>query len=448
MPTPRLFLPLAAAGIFGTGLIAGIVVGRSPSVFHGNSETQAALVGAKTAAHSEQRNSIAKGSSTGREIAAKLVLGDITRVPFQELYAVLALRSPEELGEVAQQLDRLPPGREADQKLTAFFRVWAQLDAPAALRAAAAMHAAQSKASAMRSVVQNADSSVAGTLASSLNEMPADRLEREEKRGLLSTVAERWSEVDPAAAAKLLDSLTSGRGIMMSWRRVAENWAANDPQAAIAWAQTHNEERNPGFALVGAIGGWWEKDPAAAQAYVTAHLSEPGSKQAAFMLAGRMFSQDPERAQQFVTAMPDVEMRRQAEQIFAGQMAAKDPQRAAEWSASLPEDVRERAMSSAVGEWARTEPNAAAQWIGNLTGPSRDQAFGAYSEAVAGRDPTGALNWAASISDAAIRGRSTERIVRRWMQQSPTDAIAWVQQSMLPDEQKQRLLTRRSPPGG
>ena len=44
------------------------------------------------------------------EEASRIILGDVTRVPFQELYSVLSVRSPEELAKIAQQLNALPPG--------------------------------------------------------------------------------------------------------------------------------------------------------------------------------------------------------------------------------------------------------------------------------------------------------------------------------------------------
>ena len=101
-------------GIFFLGLAVGLLVG---SLFGGR-VWQAATAGASSGSFDKSGHSHAAGSSTDerRLEDQKILLGDITAVPFQELYEMLSHRTPSEIAQLAQQLDRLPRSKEADGK--------------------------------------------------------------------------------------------------------------------------------------------------------------------------------------------------------------------------------------------------------------------------------------------------------------------------------------------
>jgi ferric-dicitrate binding protein FerR (iron transport regulator) len=67
---------------------------------------------------------------------------------------------------------------------------------------------------------------------------------------------------------------------------------------------------------------------------------------------------------------------------------------------------------------------------------------GSFVGSVTYSDPATAVAWAASISDPQQRNNRMENSARTWLQQDEAAARAWVQQSTLPDNVKQRLLQK------
>lgn len=429
-----------AVALFAAGLLAGIFIGRAiPS--SSRTERDRGIAAAK-AGHADELERRQAGAARAEEGVAKIALGNITTIPFQELYSVLSSRPAAELAELVRQLDELPPSHENGVKVATFFKAWAHFDAKGALAAAGSFKTPQRRQSGIAAVLDGADSAAGETLAKAIKDLPADSLSPNSRRMFIGRAATKWSEIDAPAAAAFFDTLpaAAGRDMFGGTRTIAENWAASDPQAALAWAQKHDGEGDMSLATGGAIAGWWQKDPRAAEEYVAANASTSKGRQNVSILASRMLNADPKHAVDWVTHLPDGEARSSTESIMAQQWSMSDPKAAGEWAITLPQGERQRALETAVTGWARNDPNAAAQWIGTLSGPQRDEALGAYSQGAAIKDPAGALNWAASIADPALRDRSTERVVRVWMRSNPNEASAWVQQSAFSDDQKKRLL--------
>lgn len=438
---------IAVASVFGAGLLIGGVVGKGFSAAarpggDENSESARAKIGQARAE---------TDTASRKDEAAKLVLGNIMTVPFQELYGVLASRPPAELTELAQQLKALPPGHDRDQKIVTFFKAWAHLDAKGAMAAAASFENPSSRDKAISAVIEGADPASAAYLANAIAALPLEALAGRRQRGLIGMAATKWSELDPAAAAKFVDTFPATPGdYFADVHTIAANWAAADPQAALAWAQQRDGTNSfpTHFATSGAISGWWQKDAGAAEAYVASHLSTLSDRQMASSLASQMFNSDPRHAMEWVNGLPDVQARQQADSTIAIQIGWSDPKGAAVWASNLPDDVRGLALNSSVEHWAQGEPAAAAQWLNSLNGTSRDQAVSGYSSAISRTDPANALGWAVTITDPAMRNNSVDRIARTWIYRNPTEAKAWLQGSALSDEQKKRLFATAVPPGG
>ncbi|HKP92799.1 MAG TPA: hypothetical protein VJS88_02805, partial [Chthoniobacterales bacterium] len=162
-----------AAGIFVAGLVLGVL---AAAVFmrgarnEGSGNSRTSMVSKSDQAAT---TSSAQQSNPERD---KVVLGNITTVPFQELYSVLSIRSPAEMTELARQLDDLPPGRDARGKVNAFFTAWAHLDAKAALAAAISLKTQDAKGLAVTAVIRGADAIEAKSLSATLSQLPADAL--------------------------------------------------------------------------------------------------------------------------------------------------------------------------------------------------------------------------------------------------------------------------------
>jgi len=374
----------------------------------------------------------------------KIILGDVAALPFQELYRLLSHRTPEEIAELARQMHSLPKNPKSETKIAAFFKAWATLDANAAF-AVAKSFPPELRSDAIHAVLDGADASVAGSLATSINELSEGSLSPSAKSSLLGRAVGKWSRVDPVAAAKFLDSSDErGMNFAMAWNEVASNWAAIDPVAALDWARQAAKDSGR-FAMSGAITGWWKNDPPAAEAYVASHLATLGDWQLASALAANMFSEDPERAKKWVSQLPNEEARKQAVSMLAIQWGFSDPAAATKWSATLPAEERAAALAESVGTWAHEDPAAAGQWLGAYDGPGRDTAVQNFTLNVASKDPATALSWVATISDPKLRASSEQQIAGDWLRQNPQAATTWIQNSSLPSEEKTRLLT--SSPG-
>ena len=427
-------------GFLFAGLLIGLLVGYGLAPTVRKKEFSSAENPTAAVAQSRvERESPAHKSSAEEN---RIILGNITTVPFQELYGVLSSRSQDEVAQLAQQLKDLPDGRDTNTKIGVFFKAWAHLDARAAFAAASGFKSAETRGAAIGAVIEGADPIAAGSLAQSIVALPADAIPAAQKAGFLGLALSKWSQVDPVAAAKLLDaSATNDRALTGARVSIASNWAASDPQAALAWAQKSSDEPGARFALSAAVTGWWRTDPRAAEAYVASHLDTLGME-TVISLARQIFSQDPQRAKDWANQLPNVEVRRNATSFVAMQMANSDPKSAVQWVLSLPDELRDSAIPAVVSSWTRRDPDAAAGWINGLSGHARDQAVSAYGAALSNRDPNVALTWAATISDETMRIRSVERIVTGWLRRNPADATAWIQKSTLPDAEKARLLER------
>lgn len=425
-------------GFLAAGLVVGLLLGF---VLAPNSRRTDAG-GSSTDSIANKRSQPSRSSDPGHTSAEenKIILGNITTVPFQELYGVLSSRSREEVAQMAEQLKELPPGRETNTKIAVFFKAWAHLDAKAAFQAATAFKSPDARGAAIGAVIESADPTVASSLAQAVIALAPDAFPSGQRAGFLGLALQKWSQIDPVSAAKFLDaSAGKDRALMGARIAIADNWAGSDPQAALAWAQSQTDEQSSRIAVSGAISGWWRTDPRAAEAYVASHLDTLGLD-AVMSVTRQIFGEDQQRARDWANQLSTPEARRAATTFVAMQMANSDPKGAAEWVVTLPEDLRERAISGVVNSWARRDPEAAAGWISGLGGAPRDQAVSAYSSTLSARDPTTALSWAASILDEKIRENSVQRIVTGWLRRSPNEATAWIQNSTLPDAEKARLL--------
>lgn len=370
-----------------------------------------------------------------------ILLGNITTVPFQELYGLLSNRSRDEITKLAEQLKNLPEGRDKNAKLAVFFVAWAHLDAKSALSSAASLGSAEARSAAIGGVVEGIDPSALGSIVKSLEDLSPGDLPPARKGNLLRRALAKWSQVEPAEAAQFLEgSQLDGRDLVATRRTVAEHWAASDPQAALAWAQRQGGPQDTRFVISGVLAGWLDKDPRGAEDYVASHLDTLGPEASA-TLAVRLFKHDQQQAKDWVNQLPSVEARRTADSLIAMEAASVDPKGASEWAAALPDNVRDKAIGGAITAWATKDPEGAGQWMSTLSGTVRDEAILAYSAGVSGNDPSAGLNWAASISDPIIRESTLQRIVGGFVRRSPNYAPTWIQNSKLSDTEKARLLS-------
>src|SRR6478672_3728526 len=150
--------------LLGAGVCIGVIIGLAISpAHHSNSGVTQGVAGSPASVTTAKAK---PGSHLEAEMEhPNILLGDIVTVPFQELYGVLSTLSPQQLNELAVQLQNLPAGKETNAKVAVFFKAWAHLDPVAALQAAAGFKISDTKTAAVQSVIASADAAQAKTLA-------------------------------------------------------------------------------------------------------------------------------------------------------------------------------------------------------------------------------------------------------------------------------------------
>ncbi len=426
--------------LISAGVLAVVIVGLLWLASRNPARSSGTVAGAKTANNSRSRSQDASNHRLTKSEEDRLLLGDIAKVPFQELFSLLAKRTPEENARLAEQLQNLPHSSAADGQIAAFYKAWATSDAKAALTSAIAMRDARFREKAISAVVRAADPTAAAALAQSIKDLPASALPASRKNWILSSAIGKWAELEPVAAAQFLDSIgAQGLDFTAAFNSTSYQWSLQDPVAALAWARQHPDGHGD-LALQGAINGWWEKDPKAAEAYVSAQKDASGHEMMVSAFANMLFDKDPEHARQWASQLPDVAARRAADNSVAQNWAQDDPEAATRWAANLPADERGSAVGFAAYFWAKEDPKTAGDFLNSLAGSARDEAVVTFSGGVAIEDSALALTWAATISDPSIRQKSEEAIATEWLKQDPPAARAWIQNSSMPEAEKARLL--------
>jgi hypothetical protein len=304
------------------------------------------------------------------------------------------------------------------------------------------------------------------------------------------TILQSWASTDPANAAKYF-SENPGEFAMMGGfggpgggesgaGTIATEWAKLDPEAALAWANglTGNNQTNALRSIISELAG---TDPTKA-AQIASTLTGDEQTRAYGDIAEKLATKDFASAEAFIAGLPTPEARNRALSDALNVLARTDPQAAAAKMANMAEgDDRDRAISGIADGWARQDPAAAAAWLSQQTSDDMDDAVRSVVQSWAGRDSAAALSWiqtqpqgevrdeaigtyiwtsrnsdpqstiqlAESISDEGNRNRSVFMATRRWMQQDPTAATAYIQSSTtLSDEAKQRMLEGGGGRGG
>ena len=438
MRSPVRSLPWSLLIFLGGALVGGVLVyalrdnGRISSRHEG--QRQAAAESVATASRS-------RPASDENSDAQNLFLGEISTMPFQELYQALARQPPSEIARLARQLESSSPDPQVQAKIKTFFTAWARLDARSAFGSAVLFRYPENRTSAVAATVDGADAEALEGIARGISQLPADALPKPNRDNLLALAIDKWSELNPAGAAQLLDtSDIQGFQKSSALGNIALNWGREDPAAALRWAQ-----EQPAVALgldpvMGAVMGWWQKDPEGAEAYALNQLGTPTGKLLVKSLVGPMANKDRDAATAWVAKIPDEKLRNESYGMIAAQLAVTDPKTAAAWTLTLPQDAQIGAVASTAQIWSETNPSEAAQWINGLTGKNRDAAVESYADRIADTDPPAAMTWATTISDQTRRESTTRNAMRQWMARDPTAARSWVETSSLGADEKAKLL--------
>lgn len=293
------------------------------------------------------------------------------------------------------------------------------------------------------------------------------------KLNILQAIAEGLVRSDPRRALALVENFPAGDRRERGLRHLAHLWAEHDFGAALAWVQGRSDVNERHATLLTMLSQWARADLHGSLAFA---LSLPGTKQSeALQQIGRfvalqspadllrwtaqlpegaarksfygaaltlMIERSPAEAAALISREPNPD--RHATQWVAQQWSHRDPSAAAQWLRSLPPaQVPAEAARHVANNWTNSDPQSSAHWIGSLPpGPLRDAAMQGSVDALALRMPEMAAGLALQIGDTGRRHRAMEDVARTWLSVNRTAASAWLAQTTLPPNTKQRLLGR------
>jgi hypothetical protein len=93
--------------------------------------------------------------------------------------------------------------------------------------------------------------------------------------------------------------------------------------------------------------------------------------------------------------------------------------------------------------WGAENPKASAAWIETLRGRTREQAIEGFVQGAANYEPQLAAQWALALPRENSRNGAIEAVASQWLNIDPVAAQAWLVQTALPEERKQKLLEGR-----
>ena len=430
--------------------IAALLAGAAGGYFAGKSGSSGADTSAVAeSAMRDTKTTVRPGASASADVKkgprdVHQALGEQGQLArMQGLMDLYAAMNSDQLSEAAGKLEELPMAQRIMASMLLFSR-WGEIDPQAALAHAATLG-------------------------------PGGFFAR-------PTILQSWASTDPANAAKYF-SENPGEFAMMGGfggpggggeggaGTIAAEWAKLDPTAALAWANSlsGNNQTNALRSIISELAG---TDPTKA-AQIASTLSGDEQARAYGDIAEKLATKDFASAEAFINGLP-ADSRSRALSDALNVLARTDPQAAAAKMASMAEgDDRDRAVSGIAEGWARQDPAAAAAWLSQQSSEDMDDAVRSVVQSWAGRDSAAALSWiqsqpqgevrdeaigtyiwtsrnadpqstiqlAESISDEGDRNRSVFMATRRWMQQDPAAATAYIQSSTtLSDEAKQRML--------
>jgi hypothetical protein len=302
------------------------------------------------------------------------------------------------------------------------------------------------KASALKDVVTHwAGNDLPGALA-----WLAQAPEGAARDNVLSTLATTWAQTDPKAALNYMFGLQPGYVVDTTIAKMLESYAKTNPldAAPLVMQMPEGEGRNNAAAAVGKA--WAETDPVAAQQWSLGLPAGDTRDNAMASVAGGWAKVDVTSAMTWVQGWPTGDARDNAVDaiIDVWQYQGTNPQLMTELAAGMQEgESREVVYKVIAITWGGRDPDATAQWVQSLPpSPSKDMA--AWMFAMVGlqqyADDTKQLAQAAplvtAIQNNGERYNAIEALSRMWLVADPPTAQAWLAQTNLPDDRKQKLL--------
>jgi hypothetical protein len=201
------------------------------------------------------------------------------------------------------------------------------------------------------------------------------------REAALESIRRSISHSDIPRALAHLATRTGMNGVDTPlFRQLASTWAEADPNAAVSWAESLSDASVQTAALLSTLNGWTHTAPEAAAGY------------AAKMPAG---------------------------------------------------NLQDAAIIKVAKEWSFRDARGAASWISTFPeGKLRDKAADSIIFWGQGQCPAAIADMLDSINSPELTSKHAEMLANIWLTRDSPAACAWIERSALPQDAKQRLLSR------
>ena len=225
----------------------------------------------------------------------------------------------------------------------------------------------------------------------------------------IARLAEAAVQTSPTNAIRLAAIEPPGKARDDALQQIARAWAATDPGAALAWAESQADAKSQGNLVESILSAAANNDPRTAAA-----------------LAAKL-PQDQQRK-----ALADV----------AVAMTFKNPAAAADWAGTFSDaGIRDGLLQTILHQWAQEDPVAAQQRLLAMpAGTDRDELAEQLCAMLDSDEPQLASRLIRSMQDPAKRAAWTEKLAEDWMRNDPAAGRAWIANSDLAADVKNRLL--------
>lgn len=371
-------------------------------------------------------------------LALELATGPAERPFFNAVFAAWAAK---DVNLAVQRLGRIPASAVRENALRAVAETWAQRDFGAALTWAKSLPADERNVAVESVLVNLMYSDPLQAIQIAQQSLTGASLER-----TLGTALHRLLATDPAAAGSIVALLPSGDLQTATAADVAKALAVKDPRAALDWARSlTGNSRAQTLATARALEAWASQDGAGASQYVLGLTSEAERKAAALAVADVYGRQNPSAAIAWAQGLANSDTREATLARVTDSWARTDGGAAARWITEQETTLGTQAptaLNGALSYWALQDTAGAEEFVRTLPASSQASAAAFLAPLLAQTHPESTLEWAQSLSDPSAQTAALTAAYKRWQNNAPAAATAWLDQAKLAPSVKANLLAK------
>jgi hypothetical protein len=271
------------------------------------------------------------------------------------------------------------------------------------------------------------------------------QLTLEHRNAALAVLFGRWSELDPAAAAKYASLLPKSSDLNGVRQSTLAAWGEQDFEAALAWARNRESDDARKESLSTVLAGLAAHDPVKALRLISDTFSFADSGQTYDRVFKVWAEHDIAAAVAAAKALKNPELRERALRVVLDRQLQTDPRGALDSmrEANLSKDTT-NLVFNAFERWVERDRDAARGYLPGLPpGDIRSKSIFALATAIGRDHPQDALDWSNTLTDPNERAQALARIFNVW---PATDAqAALVAARGLPDaSQRSTILAQLS----